>query len=153
MLEAPIRKTRPPNLVILNIHPNMYMYPARCSRIVAFLPRTASSALAPLKPRAAFHASARANVKVGDSLPNLEVLHEYSPATKVNLARELTGKGLIIGVPAAFSTWILLYSFQCTRPFNQFHWSPPFCVEHPSLRIEFMLSADSKPFFTLPDLV
>ncbi|MCJ1246620.1 hypothetical protein MMC30_003829 [Trapelia coarctata] len=79
------------------------MYPARCSRITTTLPRTASSALAPLKPRAAFHASARSNVKVGDSLPNLEVLHEYSPGTKVNLAKELTGKGLIIGVPAAFS--------------------------------------------------
>ncbi|KAI9685006.1 MAG: hypothetical protein M1822_005398 [Bathelium mastoideum] len=28
---------------------------------------------------------------------------EHSPGTKVNLARELKGRGLIIGVPAAFS--------------------------------------------------
>ncbi|KAI9890091.1 MAG: hypothetical protein M1814_004490 [Vezdaea aestivalis] len=42
-------------------------------------------------------------VKVGDSIPDLEVLTENSPGTKINLAKELTGKGLIIGVPAAFS--------------------------------------------------
>ncbi|KAI9796440.1 MAG: hypothetical protein M1825_000619 [Sarcosagium campestre] len=42
-------------------------------------------------------------VKVGDSIPDLEVLQEGSPGTKVNLAKELKGKGVIIGVPAAFS--------------------------------------------------
>lgn len=42
-------------------------------------------------------------VKVGDRLPNLDVLHEGSPGNKVNLSKELKGKGLIIGVPAAFS--------------------------------------------------
>jgi 2-Cys peroxiredoxin 5 len=42
-------------------------------------------------------------VKVGDSIPSVE-LFEDSPGNKVNLATELaSGKGLIIGVPAAFS--------------------------------------------------
>lgn len=36
-------------------------------------------------------------------MPNVEVLHEGSPGNKVNLATELVGNGLIIGVPAAFS--------------------------------------------------
>ena len=53
--------------------------------------------------RAAFHASFPSLVKVGDAIPDLEVLAEGSPGNKVNLARELKGKGLIIGVPAAFS--------------------------------------------------
>ena len=42
-------------------------------------------------------------VKVGDSIPDVD-LYENSPGTKVNLHKELKGKGLIIGVPAAFST-------------------------------------------------
>ncbi|KAI9863468.1 MAG: Peroxiredoxin-5, mitochondrial [Vezdaea acicularis] len=42
-------------------------------------------------------------VKVGDRVPDLDVLVENSPGNKVNLAKELKGKGLIIGVPAAFS--------------------------------------------------
>ncbi|KAK8183346.1 AhpC/TSA family protein [Phyllosticta capitalensis] len=49
-----------------------------------------------------FHASARSSVSVGDSLPDLP-LFKGSPGEQVNLAKELTGKGLIIGVPAAFS--------------------------------------------------
>jgi hypothetical protein len=100
------------------------MYPTRCGGIVAAFPRTAPSALAPLKPRAAFHASARANVKVGDSLPNLGVLHESSPGTKINLAKELTGKGLVIGVPAAFSMCfrIQLLSSDCV---------PSISLDHP----------------------
>lgn len=57
--------------------------------------------------RALFHASAPSLVKTGDSLPDLEVLNEDTPGTKINLAREITGKGLIIGVPAAFSTYTL----------------------------------------------
>jgi 2-Cys peroxiredoxin 5 len=50
-----------------------------------------------------FHSSARAFIKVGDKLPNLDVLVENSPGNKVNLSEQITGKGLIIGVPAAFS--------------------------------------------------
>jgi 2-Cys peroxiredoxin 5 len=42
-------------------------------------------------------------VKVGDSIPNVE-LNEKDPGTKVNLATEFgSGSGIIIGVPAAFS--------------------------------------------------
>ena len=42
-------------------------------------------------------------VKVGDRIPDLELV-EASPGNKVNLSKELKqGKGVIIGVPAAFS--------------------------------------------------
>lgn len=42
-------------------------------------------------------------VKVGDSIPAVELV-ESNPGDKVDLAKALsTGKGLIIGVPAAFS--------------------------------------------------
>ncbi|KAL1794354.1 hypothetical protein ACET3X_007775 [Alternaria dauci] len=56
----------------------------------------------PVASRRLFHASAPAFVKVGDRLPDVELV-EGSPGNKVNLVNELTGKGLIIGVPAAFS--------------------------------------------------
>jgi len=46
--------------------------------------------------RRLFHASAPAFVKVGDKLPDVDLV-EGSPGNKVNLAKELTGKGLIIG--------------------------------------------------------
>ncbi|KAI9801630.1 MAG: hypothetical protein M1833_002312 [Piccolia ochrophora] len=42
-------------------------------------------------------------VRVGDPIPDLDILVENSPGNKVNLAKELTGKGVIVGVPAAFS--------------------------------------------------
>ena len=42
-------------------------------------------------------------VKQGDSVPNID-LFEDSPGNKVNLSQELSsGKGVVIGVPAAFS--------------------------------------------------
>lgn len=42
-------------------------------------------------------------VKAGDSIPDLELLE--GPETKVNLSKELaSGKGVIVGVPAAFSS-------------------------------------------------
>ncbi|KAK6428555.1 hypothetical protein LTR95_015299 [Oleoguttula sp. CCFEE 5521] len=51
----------------------------------------------------AFHASLRPLIKVGDAVPDVELM-ESSPGNKVTLSSELaTGKGLIIGVPAAFS--------------------------------------------------
>ena len=60
-------------------------------------------------------------VKAGDKIPNVD-LDEGSPGTKVNLSKELTGKGVIIGVPAAFSEYItsVLYSlcFQCLYAFE-----------------------------------
>jgi len=53
---------------------------------------------------ARFHSSRPDFVKVGDVLPNIEVLDENSPGNKVNLAKELKmGKGVIIGTPGAFS--------------------------------------------------
>ncbi|KAK2609758.1 hypothetical protein N8I77_003244 [Diaporthe amygdali] len=52
----------------------------------------------------AFHATPAARVSVGDSVPNLDVLTEGSPANTVNLAKEFAAEdGLIIGVPGAFS--------------------------------------------------
>ena len=42
-------------------------------------------------------------VKVGDRIPDSNVLVENSPANKINLVQELGSKGLVIGVPAAFS--------------------------------------------------
>ena len=44
-----------------------------------------------------FHSTPRLLVKKGDSLPDVE-LHEGSPGTKVSLAKELKGNGVIIGM-------------------------------------------------------
>lgn len=53
-----------------------------------------------------FHSTRPAFVKVGDAIPDLNVLAEGSPGNKINLAEEVKrGKALIIGVPAAFSMW------------------------------------------------
>ena len=54
-----------------------------------------------------FHSTRQTRIEVGDKLPVLEdVLTENSPGNKVDLTSELSdGKGLIIGVPAAFSTF------------------------------------------------
>ena len=42
-------------------------------------------------------------VQQGDSIPDVD-LYEDSPGNKVNLSKELaSGKGLVIGVPAAYS--------------------------------------------------
>ncbi|KAI9052419.1 hypothetical protein LZ554_003765 [Drepanopeziza brunnea f. sp. 'monogermtubi'] len=60
-------------------------------------------ALAAPRSSRAFHASGRALIKVGDKLPNLDVLVENSPGNKVNLSEAIKSKALIIGVPAAFS--------------------------------------------------
>jgi 2-Cys peroxiredoxin 5 len=47
-----------------------------------------------------FHASAPAFVKVGDKIPSVDLV-EGSPGNKVNLAKELTGNGVIIGMSHA----------------------------------------------------
>ncbi|KAK2777903.1 hypothetical protein FQN52_002947 [Onygenales sp. PD_12] len=65
--------------------------------------RFAARALLPRQSAALFHSTRPSFVKVGDALPDLEVLTENSPGNKVNLAKELKGKGLIIGTPGAFS--------------------------------------------------
>lgn len=45
-------------------------------------------------------------VKTGDSIPNVDLV-EGSPSDKVNLSKELaSGKGLIVGIPAAFSEYL-----------------------------------------------
>lgn len=49
-----------------------------------------------------FHASRPGWVAVGSPLPDVDLV-EHSPGNKVNLFDEIKGKGLIIGVPAAFS--------------------------------------------------
>ena len=49
-----------------------------------------------------FQTSARQLVQIGDAIPHVELL-ENSPGNKVSIAKELKGRGLIIGVPAAFS--------------------------------------------------
>jgi peroxiredoxin len=69
--------------------------------------RTSFRRIAPLARPAVsrgFHTTPRAFVKVGDEIPDLEVLHEETPGTKINLAEEFkSANGYIIGVPAAFS--------------------------------------------------
>ena len=55
------------------------------------------------KPIRTFHQTAVNMVKVGDSIPNVDLV-EGSPSDKVNLSKELaSGKGVIVGIPAAFS--------------------------------------------------
>lgn len=61
-------------------------------------------------PARTFHSSARAFIKVGDKLPNLDVLVENSPGNKVNLTELIKGKALLIGVPAAFSMYPLCHN-------------------------------------------
>ena len=59
-----------------------------------------------------FHPTSAAMVQVGDSIPSIELL-ENSPGNKVDLSKELEkGKGLIIGVPAAFSSLGLCTSIE-----------------------------------------
>lgn len=57
-----------------------------------------------------FHVSALLRVAVGDKIPDVELV-ESSPGNKVSIAKELQGKGLIIGVPAAFSMYEFLLVF------------------------------------------
>ena len=57
-----------------------------------------------------FHGTPRAFVKVGDAIPPVDLM-EGSPGNKVNLAAEFKksgGKGVVIGVPAAFSQFLEL---------------------------------------------
>ncbi|KAK9646329.1 hypothetical protein HCH54_005079 [Aspergillus fumigatus] len=65
--------------------------------------RLLTSAPRAISRRALFHSTAPAFVQKGDAIPDLDVLVESSPGNKVNLAKELKGKGIIVGVPAAFS--------------------------------------------------
>ncbi|KAL2210869.1 Redoxin [Sarocladium strictum] len=70
----------------------------------ASLRRFPIAAARPAIARRSFHASPRALVRVGQEIPNLEVLVEGSPGNKVNLADEFASEnGWIVGVPGAFS--------------------------------------------------
>lgn len=65
------------------------------------LRRAALSKVASTSARG-FHSSPRALVKVGDAIPDVELV-ENSPGNKVNLREQIKGRALIVGVPAAFS--------------------------------------------------
>ena len=82
------------------------MYSARVPRLLASVVPKPPTCFA---RAAAFHASTCLAVRAGDAIPDLEVLTENSPGNKVNLAKELKGNGLIIGVPAAFSKFRSLH--------------------------------------------
>jgi hypothetical protein len=86
-------------------HPHLHHHPKPTH--VLYLPpaltmfSAASRRLPLVRPAAGrrlFHASAPAFVKVGDKLPDVDLV-EGSPGNKVNLAKELTGKGVIVGEP------------------------------------------------------
>ena len=54
-----------------------------------------------------FHKTAATMVKVGDTIPNVE-LFEGAPDKKVDIGKELaSGKGLIVTIPAAYSTYTI----------------------------------------------
>ena len=72
-------------------------------RIATLVPRTATT----YTTTRLFGRTAPALVKNGDAVPDLDVLVEDSPGNKVNLAKEIKGKGIIIGTPAAFSMLLL----------------------------------------------
>ena len=66
------------------------------ARNLARKPRISLSTLRP------FH-STRANmVQIGDAIPNVP-LNEGTPGSKIELSKDLSGKGIIVCVPAAFS--------------------------------------------------
>ncbi|KAK5721176.1 hypothetical protein LTR17_014817 [Elasticomyces elasticus] len=70
------------------------MFPARR----AFRAAPALSA----SPLRSYHATRSMAVQIHDAIPDVELM-ENSPGNKVSIAKELKGKGVIIGVPAAFS--------------------------------------------------
>ena len=76
------------------------LHPSKLAR-----PLTSSIFNTAFQPRY-FHPTTVNMVKVGDKIPDVD-LFEASPGDKVNLSKELKGKGLIIGVPAAFSKCLL----------------------------------------------
>jgi len=69
---------------------------------IAARPLRLAARTAPLR---SFHTTRPAFIKVGDPLPDLDVLQEGTPGNKVNLAdvASATNNMIVIGVPAAFS--------------------------------------------------
>jgi hypothetical protein len=61
-----------------------------------------------------FHSSTRACVRIGDELPSVKLV-ENSPGNLVDVREEIAkkgmGRGLIVGVPAAFSKLFFFYLF------------------------------------------
>jgi hypothetical protein len=52
-------------------------------------------------------------IKVGDSIPSIEALQESKPGNGVDLKKEIgSGDAVIVGVPAAFSKFISLFSLR-----------------------------------------
>ena len=69
------------------------------ARVACRLPRLTVRRHTPFQ----FHTARPARVAVGSPLPDVDLV-EDSPGNKVNLFHQVKGRGLIIGVPAAFST-------------------------------------------------
>merc|ERR1711939_1257285 len=82
----------------------MGMFTSLLSRTAASLVQSSRTQLRQLPSRSKyFHSTPAAMVKVGDSIPSIELFRK-NPGDKVNIADATkSGKSLIIGVPAAFS--------------------------------------------------
>lgn len=74
--------------------------------------RVATKAL-PFTASRGFTSTSRAWVNIGDGLPDVDLV-ENSPGNKVNLLKELKGRGVVIGVPAAFSIADFMFNLECT---------------------------------------
>lgn len=79
-----------------SVHSHNHTITMFAARRLANIPRVRAQA-------SLFHSTAPAFVQKGDAIPNLDVLVENSPGNKVNLAKEIKNKAVIIGTPAAFS--------------------------------------------------
>ena len=104
------------------------MFAAR--RLATRFPRPSPFSFPAATISSPFHSTAAAFVQKGDPIPDLDVLTEGSPGNKVNLAKELDGgKGLIIGVPAAFSTltffFFFFFFFGPSAPANSYDYDRP----------------------------
>ncbi|KAL9042760.1 MAG: hypothetical protein Q9180_000352 [Flavoplaca navasiana] len=88
------------------------------SRTLHLLPRSTIVA------RRSFSTTAPAFVKAGDPIPNIDLV-EGSPGNKVNLAKELQGNGLIVGVPAAFTSIDASPNFHGNSVVGSIHRLPP----------------------------
>ena len=64
----------------------------------------ASASTALFCQRAAFHATPRAAVKVGDAVPAIELDFGFNPIKKIDLAERCKGnKIILLGLPGAFT--------------------------------------------------
>lgn len=100
------------------------MFQNAARRAFAAVPR---SSVAQLSVGRTFTSSSAAFVKRGDAVPDVE-LFEDSPGNKVSIAKVLKGKGLIIGVPAAFSKTTVLAGW-IHAPETSNYFQGPSCSE------------------------